>query len=809
VEVAYLNLATRPDRDERFRRINGGIADYRRVNAIVGDTLRADDLIRAGVIAEPLTSFTHGALGNAVSHKRFWEQCAAGTTPLTVAEDDAALNRRFAQKAPAVLSRLPTDWDIVLWGWNFDSVLRVGILGGVKEAAMNFDPRPLGASVSEFQAHDEDVQPLRLINVFGLAAYTISPTGARRLLAACFPLTNEPIVIAGMDHLLANISLDATMNRHYRALQAYVCFPPLAWTENDKAASDVVRTPAGSDQFRGPTMQQPEWLLLALQADQLLTQDRIDEAVSHAQRSLQINADCAVARGVLGMVHWRHGRPREGIEEFRRALAVRPDLAAAHNGLGLCLAQVGDHDSAQREYELSLIFQPGYPHARFNRAMQLLRRGRYEDGWVEYEWRWASGQLTWPEIPRPKWDGSPLNGRSLLVHTEQGVGDVLMFLRFLPRVKTGPSDRLVFACQKALQSLLRNVPYVDDWFPIDQPAAINFDVYIPMLSLPGVLNLGTADIPYPVPYVMPDPALVEKWRPRIAELHGRKIGICWQGSPTFKGDQFRSIPLAQFAPLAQVPEVTLVSLQKGAGEEQIVANRTAVPLTAFPDLDVSAPFADTAAIMQHLDLVITSDTAIAHLAGALGRPVWVALGMDCDWRWGIGRLDSPWYPTMRLFRQSAANDWAGVFSEMAAALRRGETVVPCRQASPIDLTCPVSAGELVDKITILEIKAERIAEADKLANVLRELDELRAVQPRTLSVSTELTTLAADLKKVNEQLWQIEDDIRKCEKAGDFGDRFVALARSVYQSNDVRAALKRRINDLLGSRLVEEKSYAG
>ena len=302
------------------------------------------------------------------------------------------------------------------------------------------------------------------------------------------------------------------------------------------------------------------------------------------------------------MVNWRHGRPRDGAEHLRRALAVRPDLPAAHNGLGLCLAQLGDHDGALRQYELALILKPdrsaraiqsGHATAPPRPLCRWLGRIRVAP--------WASGQLTWPTIPRPRWDGSPLNGRGLLIHTEQGVGDVLMFLRFLPRIKQGPGDRLVFACQKALQPLLRNIPWVDSWFPIDGAgSAINFDVYLPMLSLPAVLGIGAADIPHPVPYVSPDMALVDKWRPTIAALPGLKIGICWQGSPTFKGDQFRSIPLAEFAPLAQVPGVTLVSLQKHEGEGQSEPNRAEVPVTVLSGLDATAPFMDTAAVMEHL-----------------------------------------------------------------------------------------------------------------------------------------------------------------------------------------------------------------
>jgi hypothetical protein len=558
-------------------------------------------------------------------------------------------------------------------------------------------------------------------------------------------------------------------------------------------------------------MQSPDWLNLAVQADQLLIQGRPDEASEFARRSLAINPGAAVAHTVLGMIAWQRGEPNDGIDHLRRALAVRPDLAAAHNGLGLCLTQLGRHDEALQEYDRALVLKPDHPHARFNRAMQLLRRGRYEDGWVEYEWRWASGQLTWPEIPRPKWDGTPLAGRSLLVHTEQGVGDVLMFLRFLPRIKQAASDRLVFACQKALHPLLRTLPWVDDWFPIDQPAAINFDTYTPMLSLPALLRVREADIAHPVPYVAPDPALVEKWRPRVAALPGFKVGICWQGSPTFKGDRLRSIPLAEFAPLARVPGVTLVSLQKGCGEEQVAANRETVPVIVFEDLDSSASFVDTAAVMQHLDLVITSDTAIAHLGGALGLPVWLALGLDCDWRWGDGRNESPWYPTMRLFRQTRFRDWIAVFEQMAAALRDREHSDSLRPRPRPTTLCqtPVSAGELIDKITILEIKTARISDASKGANISREFELLQAERVRSLRPTPELTTLTAALKVVNERLWVVEDDIRRCESTGDFGERFVVLARSVYKLNDERAALKRQINDLVGSALVEEKSYAG
>jgi GR25 family glycosyltransferase involved in LPS biosynthesis len=242
VEIVYLNLASRPDRNGQFLRLNAGLADFRRVDAVVGADQRADDLIRGGVIAEALTAFTSGALGNALSHKRIWEQVAAGDAVVTVAEDDAAINRHFPGKAPEVLAKLPPDWDIILWGWNFDSVLHAGIMNGIKEAVTYFDARPLGPAVADFQSAEYDVIPLRLVNAFGIVSYSVSPAGARRLLAACFPLRNDPVLIPGLNNrLLANISLDATMNRHYRALTAFACFPPLVWTENDHGRSDVAR----------------------------------------------------------------------------------------------------------------------------------------------------------------------------------------------------------------------------------------------------------------------------------------------------------------------------------------------------------------------------------------------------------------------------------------------------------------------------------------------------------------------------------------------------------------------------------------
>jgi hypothetical protein len=222
---------------------------------------------------------------------------------------------------------------------------------------------------------------------------------------------------------------------------------------------------------------------------------------------------------------------------------------------------------------------------------------------------------------------------------------------------------------------------------------------------------------------------------------------------------------------------------------------------------------DTAAVMRNLDLVITSDTAVAHLAGALGVPVWVALGRACDWRWLDEREDCPWYPTMRLFRQERLGDWDGVFAAIAAELARVVRGEPARTiASPpptvaAALQAPLSAGDLLDRITILKLKQAKIPGAAARGNIERELRVLSAVRQQAVRCGPSLEALVGELQGVNEALWDIEDEIRACEARGDFGAQFVELARSVYQNNDRRCAIKRQINEASGSAIVEEKLY--
>jgi hypothetical protein len=401
-----------------------------------------------------------------------------------------------------------------------------------------------------------------------------------------------------------------------------------------------------------------------------------------------------------------------------------------------------------------------------------------------------------------------LAGRTILVRSEQGRGDILQFLRYLPLV-AAKGGRIICELPACMHPMAARVDGIGIVHTMGQPLP-PVDVQVALMSLPHVL--GSIDAP--VPYLFAEPSLVDRWREELHSIDGFKIAIAWQGDKSFRFDPLRSIPLAQFEPVARIPGVRLISVQKHAGLDQIKASQERVPLVDFGErLDEAAgPFMDTAAIMKCVDLVITSDTAIAHLAGGLGVPTWLAVHFAPDWRWFLKREDSPWYPAMRLFRQSEPGDWPGVFTRLADAVRaamarRGKHESGADLGLRSAFFVPTSPGELLDKFSILQIKSERLTNAAQLRNVRNEIRLLERQRDHLLSGSEGIGDFVEQLKKVNETLWQVEEDLRSCERANDFGPHFIELARSVYKHNDRRAALKRHINCSLGSALTEEKDY--
>jgi hypothetical protein len=366
--------------------------------------------------------------------------------------------------------------------------------------------------------------------------------------------------------------------------------------------------------------------------------------------------------------------------------------------------------------------------------------------------------------------------------------------------------RVIFYCPPPLVPLLSGCPGVDQIVPEGEIVS-GFDVQAPLMSLPAICGTTLATVPVDIPYLQVEPERVAAWRARLPGEGTFRIGIVWQGNPRHGWDRHRSAPLLSLEPLARLDGVSLVSLQKGPGREQIgeLAKRFTV-LDLGEELDAAGDaFVDTAAVMQSLDLVVTVDTASAHVAGALGVPVWLALARIADWRWLCDRDDTPWYPSMRLFRQQQLGDWHAVFACMADELR---PLVAARTRSS-RIALEVVPGELHDRLTILEIKNERLTDAAKRALVTEELAAVRQARDRAIPPSAELSRLTAELRAVNENLWDSEDRLRQYERAKNFGPAFVEQARSIYLQNDRRAALKQQINLLLGAGPGEPKAYAG
>jgi tetratricopeptide (TPR) repeat protein len=528
-----------------------------------------------------------------------------------------------------------------------------------------------------------------------------------------------------------------------------------------------------------------------------------DEAIREYRQALALRPEFAEAFCDLGCALVELGRFDEGLETLRRAVALNPKKAEFWKNLGGGLTRQAKPEDALGCYEQALELNPDYHECRYDLAATWIRLGDYPRGWEELERRPDAEKLA-RQLGRPRWDGGPLKGRTILLVAEQGLGDTLQYVRYAPLVKER-GGMVIVACQKALLPLLESCPGIDRLVP-QNAIPPDYDVFAPLLSLPRIFSTTLQTVPASVPYLNARPELVEFWRNELRRAGRFRVGVAWQGSRDYGHDRLRSFRLSQLEPLARVPGVMLISLQKGPGVEQV-----AELSGRFPILDLSnridgdaGPFMDTAAIMKSLDLVIGCDSSLVHLAGALGVSIWVAHTFVCDSRWMLGRDDSPWYPTARLFRQTSPGDWEGVFSRMAEALVEKFSARPTVARVAIE----VAPAELLDKIGILEIKCERITDLAKLKNVHDELAMLAKVRDQTIPFVDELAPLIMELKAVNLAIWQVEDELRECEKRRDFGRRFIELARSVYRNNDRRAAIKRKINEQLGSAILEEKSYA-
>ncbi len=419
--------------------------------------------------------------------------------------------------------------------------------------------------------------------------------------------------------------------------------------------------------------QRPESLdLMITLAAVLIRQERLDEAVDVYRTAIAQRPDFAEAAASLAFVLERQGRLAEALAEAERAVALKPDYAEGFNNLGIALRSLHRLDDACAAFRRAVEFDPRFALAEFNLGTTHLLAGRYDAGWPGYR---QHARLTGMRPPGPattEWDGRPIPGQRLLVYADQGLGDTIQFVRFLPQCRQHTQARVILRCQAALRRLLQGCCGADAVVSTDDELP-EFHWHVPLASLPGLFGATLAEVGQTVPYLSP-PELPSPLARLIGEQNRtrrnatRRVGLVWQGNPRQGRDVVRSCPLEKLRPLIELRGVQFFSLQYGpAARAQLAAT---FPAGSVVDVGGTlADFADTAAVLGHLDLLITVDTAIAHLAGALGRPVWTMLCHTPDWRWHLDRLDCPWYPTMRLFRQRVWGDWDTVVEQIRHALQ--------------------------------------------------------------------------------------------------------------------------------------------
>ncbi len=398
---------------------------------------------------------------------------------------------------------------------------------------------------------------------------------------------------------------------------------------------------------------------------------RLDEAEACYRSTLELTPKHPQVMANLAATLWQQEKLAEAESCFRQALRLNPRLAEAQYGLANVLAAIGADKEAETHFRTAIELDPKHDRASFNLAHLLLSRGDLEEGWRLFETRKQVYGAGIRECPQPLWAGEALAGRTLLVHAEQGLGDTLQFCRYLPMLAQ-LDGRIVFQVQAPLYRLIERmmgdaVGLVSFSSPVPE-----FDLHVPLLSVPRLLGTTLANIPAEMPYLTPDPAAVAGWRGRLAAYEGLRVGLVWAGGarphqPELAPvDGRRSMKLERLAPLGGVRGVTFVSLQKGPPAEQAAHPPAGMVLHDFTN--ELRDFADTADLVAALDLVIGVDTSTLHLAGALGKPVWLLNRFDSCWRWLKARDDSPWYPTLRQFRQPAPYAWEPVIERVAATL---------------------------------------------------------------------------------------------------------------------------------------------
>jgi hypothetical protein len=412
-----------------------------------------------------------------------------------------------------------------------------------------------------------------------------------------------------------------------------------------------------------------------------IRQHRPDEALECFDRVQTINPDQATGLINRGIALAEMGRIDEAIACHDQALRVEPHVIGAHVNRGNAMLKFNRVEEALDNYNNALALKPDNAEANFNAAVSRLCLGDYSAGWKQYEYRWKKGKLKPREYSQPMWRGEEsVQGKTIFLHPEQGFGDILQFVRYAPML-AALGAKVVLAVPPALRELMCSVAGVAQVLTDGDPTP-DFDLHCPILSLPLAFKTELATVPAEVPYVWPSRERLEMWSPRLPPETGRlRVGLCWAGNPGHVNDRNRSMALTHLTDVLSLSNIDFVSLQRLVKDQDAVILRD----HDVPDLGGQfTNFADTAAVVALLDIIVAVDTSVAHLAGAMGKATALLIPFSPDWRWLLDRADSPWYPSMRIFRQSSPGDWPGVATrlrdELCDAAERRSARLALKQA---------------------------------------------------------------------------------------------------------------------------------
>lgn len=403
--------------------------------------------------------------------------------------------------------------------------------------------------------------------------------------------------------------------------------------------------------------------------------DQFDRAIEYAKKAIELQPDNVHTHLNLGHIYNKQGDTAAACIQYENAIKVEPNLANAHYNLGYTLRVQREPQKALPHLFKALELQPDYPDAHIALAQSYWTFGDFKTAWQHYEWRWKQLGMDPKSLPVPLWDGSSLEGKKIFLYSEQGMGDTLQFIRYAKKIKEEHNAYIICKVQKPLEKLLKLCPYIDKVLIGGEKEEMDIQAQAPLLNLPGILGTTPETIPHAIPYLYADKELTALWKKKLAADKNIKIGLCWHVLPAHEVAKsplsVRSIDLKMLAPLADIPGVTFYSLQKMDGVEQVLHLPEKFKINTFgDDFDEShGRFMDSAALIENLDLVISVDTSIIHLAGGLGKPIWTLLPYSPDSRWDLNDYTTPWYKTMRLFRQPARNDWNSIVDRLKKELK--------------------------------------------------------------------------------------------------------------------------------------------